>query len=94
MALSSCEPEFIATTTAAMQALWLRSLLSELTTTKERMVTLFVDNNSAIALMKIPVITVVVNTQVQSIILSENALRGGRSLLRDYALGSRKPIHS
>ena len=55
VALSSCEAEFMAATVAAMQALWLRSLLSELTSTPRRTVTMFVDNNSAIALMKNPV---------------------------------------
>ena len=45
----------MAATVAAMQALWLRSLLSELTSIPRRTVTMFVDNNSAIALMKNPV---------------------------------------
>ena len=55
VALSSCEAEFMAATMAAMQALWLRSLLSELTARKPGVVTLHVDNTSAIALMKNPV---------------------------------------
>ena len=54
VALSSCESEFMAATAAAMHALWLRTLLSELTAKEPRVVTLYVDNNSAIALMKIP----------------------------------------
>ena len=54
VALSSCESEFMAATAAAMQAKWLRSLLSELTK-KLQCVTLFVDNRSAIELMKNPV---------------------------------------
>jgi hypothetical protein len=45
----------MAATAAAMQALWLRTLLSELTAKKPSVVTLYVDNNSAIALMKNPV---------------------------------------
>ncbi|KAG6535240.1 hypothetical protein ZIOFF_000205 [Zingiber officinale] len=53
--LSSCEAEFMAATTAACHALWLRSLASELTGVKPKPVTLFVDNKSAIALMKNPV---------------------------------------
>ncbi|KAG6471152.1 hypothetical protein ZIOFF_072253 [Zingiber officinale] len=53
--LSSCEAEFMAATTAACHALWLRSLASELTCVKPKPVTLFVDNKSAIALMKNPV---------------------------------------
>lgn len=55
VALSSCEVEFIATTTAACQALWLRCLVSEIVGMEPRPVTLFVDNKSAIALMKNPV---------------------------------------
>jgi len=55
VALSSCEAEFMAATEAAKQGLWLRSLLSELTARQPKSVTLYVDNNSAIALMKNPV---------------------------------------
>jgi hypothetical protein len=55
VALSSYEAEFMASTEAAKQALWLRTLLGELTATQPKIVTLFVDNNSAIALMKNPV---------------------------------------
>ncbi|GJY42172.1 ribonuclease H-like domain, reverse transcriptase, RNA-dependent DNA polymerase [Tanacetum coccineum] len=51
VALSSCESEFIATTTAATQALWLKRLLSKLTHSQEEKVTIQVDNKSAIALM-------------------------------------------
>ncbi|XP_024965757.1 uncharacterized protein LOC112505954 [Cynara cardunculus var. scolymus] len=53
--LSSCELEFIATTTVATQALWLKRLLSKITDTKEEKITIYVDNKSAIALMKNPV---------------------------------------
>ncbi|KAJ9566785.1 LOW QUALITY PROTEIN: hypothetical protein OSB04_002751 [Centaurea solstitialis] len=55
VALSSCESEFIAATAAATQALWLKRLLSKITDTKEQKVTIYVDNKSAIALMKNPV---------------------------------------
>ena len=55
VALSSCEAEFMAATAATCQALWLRSLLSEVTGAKQKPVTLYVDNKSAIALMKNPV---------------------------------------
>ena len=55
VALSSCEAEFMAATYAAMQALWLRSLMAEITAKEPKVVTLYVDNNSAIALMKNPV---------------------------------------
>jgi hypothetical protein len=44
----------MAATTSAKQALWLRSLVSEITKEKPKVVTLYVDNNSAIALMKNP----------------------------------------
>ncbi|KAJ9542211.1 hypothetical protein OSB04_028717 [Centaurea solstitialis] len=55
VALFSCESEFIAATAAATQALWLKRLLSKITDTKEQKVTIYVDNKSAIALMKNPV---------------------------------------
>ena len=55
MALSSCEAEFMAATSAACQGIWLRGLLSEITGMEEKVVVLFVDNKSAIALMKNPV---------------------------------------
>jgi hypothetical protein len=55
VALSSCEAEFMAATTAACQALWLRGLLAEITGWKEETVTLKVDSQSAMALMKNPV---------------------------------------
>ena len=55
VALSSCEAEFMAATAAACQALWLRSVLSELTGGEPGVVKLYVDNKSAIALMKNPV---------------------------------------
>ncbi|KAG6494785.1 hypothetical protein ZIOFF_042546 [Zingiber officinale] len=55
VALSSCEAEFMAATTAACHALWLKSLASELTGVEPKPVTLFVDNKSVIALMKNPV---------------------------------------
>nr|GEX08102.1 zinc finger, CCHC-type [Tanacetum cinerariifolium] len=46
VALSSCESEFIATTAAATQALWLKRLLSKLTHSQEEKVTIQVDNNT------------------------------------------------
>jgi hypothetical protein len=55
VAVSSCESEFMSATAGAMQAIWLRGLLSEITSTKPKVVPLLVDNNSAIALMKNPV---------------------------------------
>lgn len=53
--LSSCEAEFMAATDAACQVLWLRALLGEVAGVEEKSVTLFVDNKSAISLMKNPV---------------------------------------
>jgi hypothetical protein len=44
VALSSCEAEFMAATAAAKQALWLRNMLSEITETEPKAVTLYVDN--------------------------------------------------
>ncbi|KAG6506552.1 hypothetical protein ZIOFF_031876 [Zingiber officinale] len=55
VALSSCDAEFMAATTTACHALWLRSLASELTGVEPKPVTLFVDNKSVIALMKNPI---------------------------------------
>ncbi|XP_038988043.1 secreted RxLR effector protein 161-like [Phoenix dactylifera] len=55
VALSSCEAEYMAATAAASQALWLRSLLGELTKQEPKQVKLFIDNKSAIALIKNPV---------------------------------------
>ena len=55
MALSSCEAEYIATTTAATQALWLSRMLAELLGRKVDVVELKVDSKSALALVKNPV---------------------------------------
>uniref|UniRef100_A0A251VAV7 Putative zinc finger, CCHC-type n=1 Tax=Helianthus annuus TaxID=4232 RepID=A0A251VAV7_HELAN len=55
VALSSCEAEFMAATSAACQALWLKSLLAELIGLTGQSVKLLVDNESAIALMTNPV---------------------------------------
>nr|GEY78134.1 zinc finger, CCHC-type [Tanacetum cinerariifolium] len=55
VALSSCESEFIAATSAATQALWLKRLLSKLIHTQEEKITIQVDNKSAIELVKNPV---------------------------------------
>uniref|UniRef100_A0ACD5WTY3 Uncharacterized protein n=1 Tax=Avena sativa TaxID=4498 RepID=A0ACD5WTY3_AVESA len=56
VALSSCEAEYIAATTAACQGVWLSRLLSELVEEKEgKPATIFVDNKSAIQLSKNPV---------------------------------------
>lgn len=55
VALSSCEAEFMTATSAACQAIWLRGLLAEITGRQEEQVVIYVENKSAIALMKNPV---------------------------------------
>lgn len=55
VALSSCEAEFMAATSAACQAIWLRSLYSEIVGEEMQRIVIRVDNKSAIALMKNPV---------------------------------------
>ncbi|XP_071740551.1 uncharacterized mitochondrial protein AtMg00810-like [Rutidosis leptorrhynchoides] len=55
VALSSCEAEFMAATSAACQTIWLANLVKEPTGQQVEPVTLFVDNKSAIALMRNPV---------------------------------------
>ncbi|XP_062224545.1 secreted RxLR effector protein 161-like [Phragmites australis] len=55
VALSLCEAEFMEAMAATCQALWLRSLLRELIGEEPKAVKLFVDKESAIALMKNPV---------------------------------------
>lgn len=52
VALSSCEAEFMAAIAVAMQGLWLRNLLAEITGSLPQKVKLYVNNNLAIALMK------------------------------------------
>ncbi|XP_074356309.1 secreted RxLR effector protein 161-like [Apium graveolens] len=54
VALSSCEAEFMAATAAACQGIWLRNLLSQITDEKVGLVTLYIDNKSAIDLAKNP----------------------------------------
>ncbi|KAD0988267.1 hypothetical protein E3N88_43456 [Mikania micrantha] len=55
VALTSCEAEFMAATATACQAIWLKAVLEELTGDKLGSTTLFVDDKSAIELMKNPV---------------------------------------
>ncbi|KAL8107456.1 hypothetical protein AgCh_024022 [Apium graveolens] len=55
VALSSCEAEFMAATAAACQAVWLRNLLGKITDLKLGVVTIYVDNRSAIDLARNPV---------------------------------------
>lgn len=55
VALSSCEAEFMAATTASCQAIWLRNLLRQVTGSCIGPVVLYIDNKSAIDLAKNPV---------------------------------------
>ena len=55
MALSSCEAEYVAATTAACQGIWLARLIGEVLNTDVRPLQLLVDNKSAISLFKNPV---------------------------------------
>jgi hypothetical protein len=55
VALSSCEAEYIAASTAACQAVWISRLLGEILGQKPQKVRLRVDNKSAIELSKNPV---------------------------------------
>ena len=52
VALSSCEAEYIAATSATCQAIWMYRLISELTSNGVSMARLMVDNQSAITLSK------------------------------------------
>nr|GEW31233.1 uncharacterized mitochondrial protein AtMg00810-like [Tanacetum cinerariifolium] len=52
IALSLCEAEFMAATSAACQAIWLRDLLTEVTGLERQKVIIRVDNKSAITLSK------------------------------------------
>lgn len=55
VALSSCEAEYIAMTTAACQGIWLTRLITDLTGVECKAPELLVDNQSAIALSRNPV---------------------------------------
>jgi hypothetical protein len=55
VALSSCEVEYIAATTAATQAIWMARLLGELLGKEQKVVELKVDSKSALALARNPV---------------------------------------
>lgn len=55
VALSSCEAEFMAATTAACQGIWLQRVLSQITETDSGPIVLYIDNRSAIDLAKNPV---------------------------------------
>jgi hypothetical protein len=55
VALSSCEAEYIAATTAATQAIWMARLLGELLGREPEVVELKVDSKSVLALARNPV---------------------------------------
>lgn len=55
VALSSCEAEFMAATSAACQGIWLQRVLSQILDTKPGPVVLYIDNRSAVDLAKNPV---------------------------------------
>jgi hypothetical protein len=55
VALSSCEAEYVATTSAATQAIWFARLLGEYHGKKPDAVKLKVDSKSTLALAKNPV---------------------------------------
>ena len=55
VALSSCEAEYIAATTATCQGIWLNCLINELKGVEEKPWKLLVDNQSAVTLSKNPV---------------------------------------
>ncbi|KAK2979862.1 hypothetical protein RJ640_002775 [Escallonia rubra] len=53
--LSTCEAEYVAATSTVCHAIWLRSLLKELSFIQDELTQIYVDNKSAIALAKNPV---------------------------------------
>ena len=55
VALSSCEAEYIAATTASCQAIWMNRLIEELIKNEQLKAKVTVDNQSAITLSKNPV---------------------------------------
>ena len=55
VALSSCEAEYIAASTAACQGVWLRRLLADVAKKEVQKVSLKIDNQAAISLCKNPV---------------------------------------
>jgi hypothetical protein len=57
VAQSSCEAEYVATVNAACQGLWLRRVLGELECNDLVVPGLLVDNRSAVALIKNPVLS-------------------------------------
>lgn len=54
VALSTAEAEYIAVSTAAQEAIWLRQLINELSNSNESPILIFEDNQSAIAMARNP----------------------------------------
>ncbi len=54
VALSAAEAEYVALSAAAQEAMWLKQLMSELTTSNDQPITIFEDNQSAIAMTHNP----------------------------------------
>ena len=52
--LSTCEAEYIATTSCVCRKIWVQNLLKELSLSKEESTKIYVDNKSAIVLAKNP----------------------------------------
>lgn len=55
MTLSTTEAEYVAASTAAREAVWIRKLLSDIGCPCDKETTLYVDNQSAIQLVRNPV---------------------------------------
>jgi hypothetical protein len=74
VALSSCEAEYIAGTAATCQAVWLARLLGELLGVDTETPKIMMDNQSAIALSKNPVLMQGANTSRPNTTSSGNVL--------------------
>lgn len=72
VALSTCEAELMAATAAACQGIWLRNVLSQITSEFVEPITLFIDNRSALDLAKNPSSMVGLNTLIFAIISFAN----------------------
>jgi hypothetical protein len=71
VAASSCEAEYVAGFEAAKEAIWLRSLLTEIDLTPEHASTIFCDNNASINLSEDPML----HTRVKHVDINYHFLR-------------------
>ena len=55
VALSTCEAEYVATSSPVCEAIWLKNLLKEFDHPQEESIIIYVDNKSAIKISKNPV---------------------------------------